>query len=439
VGGRGRRGRSARRIDELLDRIGGRGGEDRKRGEEDRGRRQWRGYRTLDVRRDRELFERLVALDFDYLFCQNFAAGPRVLADLLPQSVLGRAQNGHGWFCDDYGTPLCFPDATFDRVLTVLEHTDPNLRCDAVRRRRGEMLHGFGRWLLENLDRPRLRLVIDGHPLLGVDFLGEAEVDTRAFCTGLVLAGFMDDWEHRRTAMLHHRRTFGGYPFEMGGGEILIVDREKYELCGLEDPGSNVLDDDQLRTLHDIGVICRDRHGDYAWPDHEQVFFRRRAGEGVCDDLALIMVGAKHGYDAMLGAFAMDAVDTYDKFLLTMTWGGYDTHLAGRLQRRFAETEGAPLVGDDEIFDLIHFAAKRNDPAIYLSSSHRRLIQVEGGAAVPTLLNHWRFLQGEPVYDIKLGFARVPAEKFYGVAHARLTAAGYEVPPPRFVRKQRGR
>ena len=35
---------------------------------------------------------------------------------------------------------------------------------------------------------------------------------------------------------------------------------------------------------------------------------------------------------------------------------------------------------------------------------------------MPTLLNHWRFLQGELVYDIKLGFSRVPAREFYEVA-----------------------
>ena len=48
-------------------------------------------------------------------------------------------------------------------------------------------------------------------------------------------------------------------------------------------------------------------------------------GDGVCDDLAMIYVGAQHGYDAMLGAFVMDAIDTYDKYLLDLTWGGFDT------------------------------------------------------------------------------------------------------------------
>ena len=42
----------------------------------------------------------------------------------------------------------------------------------------------------------------------------------------------------------------------------------------------------------------------------------------MCDDLALMWVGLRYGFDAMLGAFVMDAVDTYDKFLLRLTWNG---------------------------------------------------------------------------------------------------------------------
>jgi hypothetical protein len=319
-------------------------------------------------------------------------------------------------------------------VLSVLETVDANLKGHLVRERRGRRLTRFGEWLFANLDRPELELVVDGAPLLGIEFLADRRVETRAFLTGLVLAGFMDDWPSRETAMLEHRRTFAGLPFHIGGGEILIVDREKFALCGLGDTGSILFDNAQLRTLTDIGVICRDRHGDYRYPEHDQAFFRRRLGDGICDDLALIYIGAQHGYDAMLGAFVMDAIDTYDKFLLRLAWGGFDAQLARRIQRRFTDVEDRPLVDDREIFALIHFAAKRNDPGINLSSSHRRLIQFEAGAKVPTLLNHWRFLQGEPIYDIKLGFSRVPARQFYEVARRRLAAVGLPVLEPSYFK-----
>jgi hypothetical protein len=433
--GRGKHG--GRRVEELLDQV-----RVRRRGRDQtaddtrdhRNRRQWQGYRTLDYHRNRELFDKLVTLDYDYLLGQNFTCSPRVLADLLPQSVVGRAQNGHGWFTDEFGTSLQFPDATFERVLTVLEAADPNLKAHLVRQRRGQMLDRFAEWLFEHIQKPDLDLVVDGHPLFGVEFLPSAPVATRDFLTGLVLAGFMDDWSYRQAAMLEHRRTFAGMPFYMGGGEILIVDRQAFDLCGLGDTGATVFLDDQLRTLRDLGVICKNRHAHYCFPDHDQAFFRRQMGDGVCDDLALIYIGARYGYGAMLGAFVMDAIDTYDKYLLNLTWGGFDTALAGRIQKHFRTTEGEPLVGDRQILELIHFAAKRNDPPVNLSSSHRRLIQVENRSAAPTLLNHWRFLKGEPVYEIDLGFARVPAREFYGTAWRRLNAAGFIREEPQFIK-----
>lgn len=452
---RGRRNFSTRRVDALLDQVKNGPGHqsgDRKRGDrrprEDRHGRSGRtagprshrpsaphgqGSKTLDVQRHRELFAGLVTVDFDFLMSQPFAAGPRVLSDLLPQSVVGRAQNGHGYFTDDFGTPLCFPDATFERVLSVLEGIDPNLKGDQVRQRRGQMLAEFGRWLLANVDQRELRLNPGGQPLFGIDFLADEVVQTREFLTGLVLAGFMDDWSYRANCMRHHRKTFDGMPFSIGGGDILIVDAANLEMVGLGETGARVFTDQELRTLQDVGVICRSRHHDYAFPEYDQAFFRRQMGDGVCDDLAMIYIGAKYGYSAMLGAFVMDAIDTYDKYLLNLTWGGFDTWLAGRVQKHFLETEDAPLVWDDAIFDLIHFAAKRNFPAINLSSSHRRLIQVEKGAGEATILNHWRFVSGDPVCDIKLGFARVPGREFYKVAHNRCWAVGLEVALPVFV------
>ena len=429
---RRRRKRTTGRVEELLDRVKG-----KKRGKADIPERiasKFLGFRTMDLVRHRETFDRLVSLDFDYLMSCRFAASPGVLADLLPQSVLGRAQNGHGWFTDEFGTSLRFPDASFDRVLSVLEGGDPNLKGHLVRTRRGRMLSRFGEWLFENIDRPEVELVVDGAPLFGLDFLAEKKVETRSFLTGLVLAGFMDDWSYRETSMMEYRRTFGGLPYHIGGGEILIVDTEKFALCGLQDTGSVLFDNEQLRTLTDIGVLCRDRHAAYSFPEHDQAFFRRRMGDGVCDDLALIHVGAHHGYDAMLGAFVMDAIDTYDKFLLNLTWGGFDVALARRIQRHFRDLEDRQLVDDRDILALIHFAAKRNDPNINLSSSHRRLIQFEPHAKVPTLLNHWRFLQGELLYDIKLGFSRVPARDFYEVARKRLAAVDLPVLEPRFFK-----
>jgi len=434
---RRRRGRNKfnnRRVDALLDQVKQGSSGSRDQGREQQAQKRWSPSRTLSVKRDRELFEGLVTLDFDFLMSQPFAAATRNLADLLPQSIVGRATNGHGYFTDDFGTPLCFPEATFERVLSVLEMADPNLKPQAVRHRRGQMLQNFCDYILAHIDDHELDLSPEGQPIFGIDFLAGKKAITRDFLKGMVLAGFMDDWSYRSNTMRHHRMTFAGMPFHIGGGDILIVDAANLEMVGLGDTGATVFTDQEMRSLTDIGVICRNRHGEYAFPEFDQAYFRRQMGDGVCDDLAIIYIGAKFGYDAMLGAFVMDAIDTYDKYLLEMTWGGFDTFLAGRIQKHFLTTEDEPLIWDDAIFDLIHFAAKRNDPVISLSSSHRRLIQVEKGAKVPTVLNHWNFVQGQPVFDIKLGFARVPGRDFYQMAWKRLKSVGMPVAEPTFLR-----
>ena len=134
----------------------------------------------------------------------------------------------------------------------------------------------------------------------------------------------------------------------------------------------------------------------------------------------------------MLGAFLSDAVDTYDKFLLQSRPGGMDGYLVDQLVSLSYQVHGAPPVEEEELARLINFAAKLNHPNTRLSSSHRRLIQYERGSDQPTLLQHWKFLSGEKLPRIKLGFSREPTEKFYQTAFLRFQAAGLPVPVPQF-------
>ncbi len=429
--------RAAERVLAILDRLGGRAprGDGRRDGRRSPRERYGRGLRTLSIRGNEELFSRLCRDDFDFLMSQRFDAPPEVLGLLLPQSVVGRAQNGHGWFTDEYGSPLIFREATFDRVLTELETDRPDLRADRVRARRSGLVETVRDHVLSRLDTERMGLeTVDG-PLLGVEFLRGREVDTRDFLRGLVLAGFMDDEAHRRMTVAWRGRGMDGRPYVLGGGEIRIVDRERFRLVGIVDPGREPWEDDQLRELERLGVILPDRDDEvWSYPQYDQAYFRRRPGDGVCDDLAMIRIGAEHGLDALLGAFVMDALDTYDKHLARFTSKGVDLALAETIQAAWSERHDAPLVRGEEILELIWFAAKSNAPPTSLSSSHRRLIQTESRGRAPTLLNHWRFLRGEVLDDVKLGFARVPAREFYELARTRLESVGLSTPPPTFRR-----
>lgn len=420
---------------EVLDRLKGRAGDRRDRRARV-GERSARGVRFLTIRGNEALFSKLCHDDFEYLMAQRIGAPDEVREVLLPQSLVGRAQNGHGWFVDEFGSPLCFREATFDRVLTELEKTWPRLRGDRVRGRRQLLVDAVRDHVLARLDTATMGLETPDGPLLGAGLLAGREVDTRAFLTGLVLAGHMDDPEQRRMARAWHRRDFEGDRYELGGGEIRVVEAEKYRLIGLRDGGLVPWEEDDLAELERLGVVLPvDAPGEYAWPRYDQAYFRSEPGEGVSDDLALIRIAAAHGFDALLGAFVIDAIDTYDKHLLRITSRGSDHALAEAVQEAWRERTGRPLVGGEEILDVIWFAAKNNAPRTQLSSSHRRFLQTESGGRVPTLLHHWRFLQGEILDEIKLGFARVPAREFYATAHARLRAAAFPSVAPVFREK----
>jgi len=429
-----RRLHAVRRIEAILDASRSRGRDDYDRRDPDRGPRP----RYLDLERNGQLFNRLAALDFEYLLGLPFAADLATLRLLLPQSVHGRAQNGHGFWRDEAGTPLVFRDATFDRVLTALEPLDPGLRAPLVRQERGRRLQRLGQYLLENLDRDELVLEDGGQPLLGVELLRGARVETRGFLKGLLLAGWMDDFDQRQMCMVHHKRTFGGDPLILGGGKTYVVRPDLLQAVGIIDPGRGEFAPDDIESLVDHGII-QPEDREYARPEFEQAYFRLGTGEGVCDDLALLYIGARHGWSAYLGAFVMDAVDTYDKFLWAFRPGGVDGRLAGAIQQAWRGRYGEDLVRGVEILDVIRFGAKNNDPSLFLSSSHRRFIQTEVGSRVPTLLNHWSFLEGDPIYDIELGYARFPSRKFYDIARKRFSILEIDIPEPVFARHERRR
>lgn len=423
-----RRPHAARRIESILDGARGRGREDYDRRDRERGPRP----RYLDLERNARLFNTLAVLDFEYLLGLPFAADLATLRLLLPQSVHGRAQNGHGHWHDEEGTPLAFRDATFDRVLAALESLDPALRADSVRKERGRRLERLGKFLLANLHQDELVLEDRGEPLLGVELLRGARVEARGFLQGLLLAGWMDDFDQRQMCMIHHKRTFGGDPLILGGGKTYVVRPDLLRAVGIVDPGQGEFAPDDIDSLIGHGII-QPEDREYSRPEFEQAYFRLGTGEGVCDDLALLYIGARYGWSAYLGAFLMDAVDTYDKYLWRFRPGGVDGRMAGAIQAAWRERHGQDLVSSVEILDVIRYAAKGNDPNCFLSSSHRRFIQTEVGSRVPTLLNHWSFLEGDPVYDIELGYSRFPSRSFYDIARKRFSILEIDIPEPTYT------
>ncbi len=389
--------------------------------------------KKYSVKRDKNLFKSLTLSDFNYLMSLKFACDRDVLQVLLPQSVTGRAMTGQGWFTDTDGYPIVFEDVTFDNILTVLEDQYHNLNNIFARTYRTKLIEEVFSHILENIETESFVPERENRALLGIKLLQKRKVKTKDFLKGMVIAGFMDDYQLRQSTVAHYKKDFLGDIFDIGGGEQFVVDRKNFKLLGIKDPGKVEFSDDDIEKLIKSGTVFNDKSKTYTYPKYDKVFFRFKDDFGVSDDLALISIGAIYGFDAMLGALVMDAIDTYEKYLIEFKPYGEDKNFAVKLQEHFKNKEGKPLVSKEEIMKVIYIAAKNNSPKTYLSSSHRRFIQIEKGSTVPTILNHWNFVSGEaPVYDILLGYSQVPAKKFYQIAYLRLKQANIAIKPPIF-------
>jgi len=387
--------------------------------------------KIMSVKRDRDLFCECVQRDFAYLEAQKFAVEKDFMARVLPQSVHGRALNGHGWFADAVGCPLLFADATFDRVCSVLEVLEPQLGHLAIRAWRNRQIDRLINHLEKHFNDPFISLEDEQGPLFGVNFFKGRKVAAEPFIKGLILAGQMDDPDCRQRSLALMPFAFNDYELVLGYGGQEIVAPERLEKLGLGDTGAREFSLAERQHLIDLGVIFAEKKT-YSYPEFDQAYFRRSLGEGVCDDLALLYIGRSYGFDALLGAFLSDAVDTYDKFLFQCRPGGMDGYLVDRLLSLSWQQQGAAPVTEEEVACLINFAAKRNQPVTRLSSSHRRLVQFERGSNLPTLLLHWDFLMGKRLPKIHLGFSREPAERFYQTAFSRFQAVKMPVSAPKF-------
>ena len=241
--------------------------------------------KILSVSRDREIFRECVRQDFAYLMAQKFAASVNFLEKLLPQSVLGRAQNGHGWFMDAKGQPLVFADVTFDRVCSVLEGLCPQTNHRQIRAWRGQQIERLLKHLLRYFQDPFIALEDDQGPLFGIDFFKGQVVAREPFIKGLVLAGQMDDPDCRQRSLALLPFTFNDSELVLGCGGQEVVRPERLAQLTLGDTGSRAFSPAERRQLIELEIIVEEKRF-YDYPEYDQAYFRQCSGEGVCDDLA---------------------------------------------------------------------------------------------------------------------------------------------------------
>jgi hypothetical protein len=337
---------------------------------------------------------------------------------LLVQSVQGRAQNGHGAFGRNN---VSYPNIGIPDIIKAA-----GININKAKRKRQKLIDDVYQWTDLALDKRVNRLVLKGRPLLGVDMLRDYKVDIESTLKGMVLAGYMDNYEWRQRTVSHFERTIKGDELIIGGGETYLIDPDMLTLAclGYGAVAQEEFEDHHIEYLRELGVILDRRD---QCKKTEGAYFRRKNGPGVSDDLAFIMIGKLIGYgklekgvSAMLGAFVVDAIDTYDKCVMYPESGGLDEGLADYIQAAWEHEHGKPLVSPEEIMTVIYYGAKSNNPKVSASSSHRRLIEYNGTKKyLPTMGLHIRFLEGEQLEEFPVGFTRMKSSTFYSRAETR--------------------
>jgi hypothetical protein len=356
-----------------------------------------------------------------------------VIKILLVQSVLGHAQNGHGEFfrhAMENGVPAyIFPHSTIPDIIKAA-----GLNVEKTKRARRRLIDKVFQWVDSALEDCFAQngnerfLVVNGEPLFGVNFLNDISVSSRYALKGMVHAAYMDNFQARTDTLEHFEgKALTGENMKIGGGESYLIDPNLLFMAGLdyEFLAKFAHDADSINYLRSLGVIVPEGSS-----NAETAFVRRREGPGTSDDLALLAIGTlygrnkvKKGMSALLGAFVVDAADTYDKCVTYPAEKGLDEKVGEHIQQKWQERYGQPLVSRQEIKTVIYLSAKNNAPKINVSSSHRRFVQVKEGLGDkirPAILSHVAYLEKRPIGNFKIGFNQVPSKKFYAVADKRL-------------------
>ncbi len=338
---------------------------------------------------------------------------------LIPQTVHGRALEGHG----SHFNGQARPDISMGQIFEAIG-TDPS----EARAKRQEMMQDF-LYCTDDLIDGKINRLVDrtGKPIYGIPSLEDFQLEVdKEFFKGGALVGRMDSPLWRERTKQNYKKNLRNVPLRLGYGEELPIDLEKLRehnvlLASFADKPHNL---EELTVLQAKGVIIP--KGETPSKEFENCFVRYSCGCGICDDAALISIGLLHGPSAMMLGFAIDATDTYTKFCQNKVQGGFDEFIGAHIERRWQEKYNEPLVSDKQTMEIIYLGAKDTLKISGFSSSHRRLIEYEesvrkdrAGKEVktrqerPTILNHLRFVTHGEAQDFNLGFDRCHSLAFY--------------------------
>ncbi|MCX6709448.1 MAG: hypothetical protein NTV63_00630 [Candidatus Woesearchaeota archaeon] len=386
-----------------------------------------------------EYFANLACKDYKSILSEvELITNEEVKMLLLMQTVEGHSRKGHGKFRDRKGGVHTYMNSSMEDVVDALEESERfEVSKKDVKNSRQKLIDDIKKWTMNAIkgkegEFSHYLVNENNEPLMGIEMFRDMPIKNRNdVLKGIYLGSRMDSIEWRNKTV----ETYRGTPYEvtMGGGKCVAIDREKMDntriedICGMEKAIEFLNNYGDYLTLEFLSTEEfennfdeLERRGIILTDDAESSgnirngYVRHRKGNGVSDDMAVIMAGLKYGFDAALGLYLIDAVDTLDKYAPIILKSGQDERLGDIIKEKMPD-----IMADHEITSFIRLAINE-DKKNLADSSQRRFLQIDPDNKLSAIESHFLYIQ-KGIYsgNMNFGFARTPSEKFYAAVDKR--------------------
>ena len=343
----------------------------------------------------RTQFKDLANKDFDNM-CKHvkLRTSHKIEELLLMQTVEGHAHEGDGAFRNKRR----FPEVTIEDVVYVLGYD-----TDDIKQERQELIDemkDFTNRIIRG-DKVKRYINTEGQPLFGAEFLEGIEIqDPAAVLIGIYLGSKMDRYTGWR------QEAEKKYNLKIGGGECIGVDRRiaRQEGIKLETIAKTPHSEDDIEEMVKRGLLCSDVESSSTIVSS---YVRKAKGKGTSDDLAVLLAGKLFGFDAAVGLYLTDAIDTWDKYVPFIFKSGQDEQLGEKIEKSEEKIKqklkGFKLPSDDEVHKFISVIAEVNYKNM-ISSSQRYFLQIDSNSRLSAIESHLKYIKGDKVPEVHIGY-----------------------------------
>ncbi|MDD4877719.1 MAG: hypothetical protein PHO02_01630 [Candidatus Nanoarchaeia archaeon] len=340
-------------------------------------------------------FKELVKKDFEDMCNKVRLKTSSEIEELLfMQTIEGHAHEGDGAFKNRRR----FHEVTVEDVVYAL-----GCDTDEIKQDRQDLIDEMKEFTARIMQGEKVNKYTntEGMPLFGAEFLEGMEIqDPAAVLIGIYLGSKMDRYAGWR------EEAEKKYNLKIGGGECIGVNRKlaRNEKIKLETIAKIPHSEEEIKDMIKRGLLCYDVE---STQNIVSSYVRKARGKGTSDDLAVLLAGKLFGFDAAVGLYLTDAVDTWDKYVPFIFKSGQDEQLGEKIEKSAEKIKhkikGFKLPSDDEVHKFISVIAEANY-AKMISSSQRYFLQIDPKSGLCPIESHFEYVKGNTVPEVHIGY-----------------------------------